>query len=773
MANIAWFKEISKNDIGLVGGKGLNLGIMYNLGLPVPPGFVVTAQAYKDFLIETALYDDILELLQGLDVEDTQKLEETAQHIQDMIIAEEMPEQIKKDIVEAYKNLDINTDVFKSVSKIALDIIKAGRDKPYVAVRSSATAEDLPQASFAGQQATFINVKGNKEVVAAVQQCWASLFTARAIYYRVKNNFPHEKVLIAVVVQRMINSEAAGVVFTANPSTNNTDEIMIEAAFGFGDAVVAGLVNPDNYIVDKETLNIKHKKINKKDFMFIRDYVLNKTVKKPLSEEKANKQVLSEEQIKKLAELAKKIESHYKNPQDIEFAVEENRLYIVQTRSITTLHKKEEEHEEISEESILEGLAASPGIASGPVKIVHEIKDLYKIKQGDILVTKMTNPDFVVAMEKASAIVTDQGGSTSHAAIVSRELQIPCVVGTEKATEILNENDIITVDGTNGKVYRGKIEIKHEEEKQVSYTRGEIETTAEIKVISDLPGHAERAAMTGADGVGLVRLEFMIAEGGVHPAKYIRDNREEEYIELLVKGISGIAKAFSGKPVWVRTSDIRTDEYRNLEGGDEEPTETDPMIGWHGIRRGLDEIGILKAEFEAIKRVHDMGYSNVGIMLPFLINVDELIKSKDIMREVGLEPLKDIEFGVMIETPASCWIIDELCKEGISFISFGTNDLTQLTLGIDRNNERIQKLFSELHPAVLGEIKKVVKTCQKYNVKTSICGQAGSNTKMAEFLVSIGIDSISANPDAVQLIRQVVAKAEKKLILKAARKFNE
>jgi len=419
---------------------------------------------------------------------------------------------------------------------------------------------------------------------------------------------------------------------------------------------------------------------------------------------------------------------------------------------------------------LIKGETASRGVYHGRVKIIKDASELNKIEKGDILVTSMTTPDMVPAMQKAGAIVTDEGGMTCHAAIVSREMGIPCIVGTEHATQILKENQEITVNATHGIVYSGKVEIKQEEKKIIATMQGETLLTAtDIKVIMDLPDVAERAAQTGADGVGLVRIEIMIANSGIHPAEYIRQDRDEDYKNMLKEGIGKIAKAFLHKPVWVRCSDLRSDEYRNLKGGDKEPKETDPMIGWHAIRRLLDEPRILKAEFKAIKELHEEGFDNVGVMLPFIIRTDEVKKAKEIMREVGLEPCKDIDFGVMIETPASCWIIEDLCKEGISFVSFGTNDLTQLTLGIDRNNQRISKLFDEMHPAVLGEISKVIKTCRRYKVKTSICGQAGSRPEMADFLVHQGVDSISANVDVVDEIRRVVARTERKLLLEKER----
>ncbi len=762
---IAWFKDLNKDSVAIAGGKGANLGEMFNIGLPVPPGFAVTAQTYKEFIEETGIKEKILEILKTIDVNNTEQLQEKANEIQKLIVSTEVPEEIKEDILEAYDALSAEK------SDKPQDLVRE-KEKPFVAVRSSATAEDLPEASFAGQQATFLNIRGDEELIRAVRGCWASLFTARAVYYREKNNFPHEKVLISVIVQKMINSEKSGVMFSINPSTNNMNEVVIEAAFGLGEAIVSGAVNPDLYVVDKNTLEIKKIEIKEQKIKFVRDPETGKTIKKPLTEREEIQQVLNDAEIKQLAVYAKRIEKHYNKPQDIEWAIERDNVYIVQSRAVTTIKEavKEKVVENGEKEILVKGEVASPGVASGIVKIIHEISELDKIHKGDVLVTRMTTPDMVPAMQRASAIVTDEGGITCHAAIVSREMGIPCIVGTGNATSILKEGDEVTVHATHGVVYRGQvIEEKIPEEVKPVVAPMPIITATQIKVIMDLPDFAEKAAATNADGVGLVRLEMMIAEGGELPSHYIKTGRKEEYIKLLVDGIGKIARAFRNKPVWVRTSDIRTDEYRSLKGGEDEPHETDPMIGWHGIRRSLDEPEILKAEFEAIKRLHDQGLKNIGVMLPFVIRAREVRKAKEIMREIGLEPCRDIQFGVMIETPASCFIIKELCEEGIDFISFGTNDLTQLTLGIDRNNERIAKLYDEMHPAVLREIAAVIKVCKKYGVKTSICGQAGSRPDMAAFLVKHGIDSISANPDAVQQIREVVARAERKLLLAAER----
>lgn len=784
-ASIVWLSEINKKDIAIAGGKGANLAEMYNTGLPVPPAFIVTAQAFATFLNKSKLRDKILAIVNSIDLENTTELETKAKEIQQLIVSAEMPEELATEIIEAYEALGAeSTEVTKLLGKA---------EPVFVAVRSSATTEDLTTASFAGQQETFLNIRGNEALLEAVKKCWASLFTARAIYYRSRKGFSHEKSYIAVIIQKMINSDKSGVTFTINPVTNNKNEIVIEAVFGLGEGIVSGTIEPDTYIVTKTNLELKNKRIGKKKLLFTRNFE-GKTIKKEIPEKEWDKQVLNDHELKLLANYAIRIEEHYKWPQDIEWAIEKDKIYIVQSRPVTTIKKEieKETKKEIEGKLLLEGLAASPGIASGVVKIISELKDLNKIQPGDILVTRMTNPDMVVTMQKAKAIVTDEGGLTAHAAIVSREIGLPCIVGTKIATKLLKDGQIITVDGTNGKIYEGEIEAIEIEEKlkieekptiaapkpnlamlippevreafEMARKRKESESKEGtkvkgtlVKVNCDLPDVAERAAATGADGVGLVRIEFIIAKAGIHPAEYIRRKEAHKYSELLANGIEKIAKAFQGKPVWVRTSDIRTDEYRNLIGAEQEPKEDNPMLGWHGIRRSLDEPEILKAEFKAIKILHDKGYKNIGVMIPFVTSVEELRKAKALCREVGLEPCHDVEFGVMIETPASCMIIEELCSEGISFVSFGTNDLTQLTLGIDRNNEKLARLYDEMHPAVLRLIEMVINVCKMYGVETSICGQAGSRIEMAQFLAKKGISSISANIDSVKLIREAIA----------------
>lgn len=746
---IVWFNDLSKEDVGLAGGKGANLGELVRAGLPVPPGFVVTSEAYRRFLKEGKIWDKIQKILENTDVDKTKELQEASKKIRELIMHSSMPEDLKLKIKEYYKKLS--------------------NGEEFVAIRSSATAEDLPGASFAGQQETYLNIRGAENVVKNVQKCWSSLFTPRAIFYREKKGFEHGKVAIAVVVQRMINADKAGVMFTIHPATGEKDKIVIEGAWGLGEGVVSGTVTPDHYVVDKNTGEILEKEVALKEVMFVRDKRTGETVKKEVPEKKRNKQVLNEKEIKELANFGKIIEEHYEFPQDIEWAIEGKNIYILQSRPITVLyHGAEARKEEEGEKEILvKGLGASPGIGSGKVKIISGVEELDKIKEGDVLVTVMTNPDMVPAMKRASAIVTDEGGMTCHAAIVSRELGIPCIVGTQKATRVLKDDMEVTVDGTRGVVYKGLTKTEKKEE-VIAAAPPKIITATEIKANISIPEIAPKVAPI-ADGVGLLRVEHMILGIGKHPIKFIEDNQEEELVHRIADGVRKVAQAFYPKPVWYRTLDAPTDEFRTLEGGEDEPIEHNPMLGWRGIRRALDQPELLKAEFKAIKKLVEEGFKNIGVMIPLVQHPHELRRAKEIAKEVGLIPHRDVKFGIMIETPAAALIVEDFIKEGIDFISFGTNDLTQYTLALDRNNERVAKLYTEKHKAVQKLIKEVIRICRKHGVETSICGQAGSDPEIAEKLVEYGITSISANPDAVEAVREMVARTELKLLLDKVR----
>jgi len=1166
---IAWFKELSKKSVPLVGGKAANLGEMVKIKLPVPPGFVVTAQAYLEFIEQTRIKNKIYKILSKLRAEDTEKTHDAAEAIQELILEQEIPVEIKNDIIHAYENLQVDTDIFKLANKDTLQFIKAGRDLPYVAVRSSATAEDSPEASFAGQNRTFLNIIGKENVVKAVQQCWASLFTARSIYYRIKNNFSHEKVLIAVIIQKMVNSKKSGVIFTVDPTTNK-DEIVIEAGWGLGEAVVSGAINPDNYKVDKNELKIIDKKINKQEWMFIRDINLGRTIKKTIRDGMQESQVLEDNEIIKLANFAKKIEEHYGTPQDIEFAIEDHNIYIVQTRPITTTKKEfKEEKLEQAGEPILTGLGASPGIATGNVKIVHDLEDLSKIEKGDILVTRMTTPDMVPSLERASAVITNEGGSTCfsgdtkiltdkgfmtmgeiceeisqnrklktlsldpktyqikwksilatikrkaelckiqvsptlrskqnflkvtldhkfltlenrkllkkelnnillkkegilvadripslnisddeikkcylygalfsdgslsvnkrggyvinfsqniekrklefidsvsqsfeesygeklrpstsknrpnelnlrcfkkeihnqllcvkqnivstilsmekeqllafiggyidgdgslgdhqilitvgekninmleglvccllrlgvsphisktkswyiihlteriekllkyskkiknsydkkfgdkffiskqiisdvidkinyrgkmkhayltkdlmisdkaikkrvilrvnnkeeflklinsdfemnrvkfeenlgenpvynltvdskdelghnyvvftsnytpvivgncHAAIVSRELGIPAIVGTETATQVLKENQEVTVDAYNGKVYEGKVALEKHEEVQI----GEVgETKTKIYMNLSLPDEIDEHKDLPIDGIGLMRIEFLIASKiREHPLFLIETGEQYKYVNVLSDGISKVASAINPKPIIVRFSDFKTNEYRDLEGGEKfEPHEDNPLIGWRGVSRYISDefIEAFKLECQAIKKVRDSGLKNVHVMLPFVRTTKEVEKVLEIMKEQGLERREDFKIALMAEVPSIIFLADEFCKY-CDLFSIGSNDLTMLILGVDRDSAILGKMgyFDERNEAVKRAIKSLIETAHQHNVKVSLCGQAPSvYSEFVEFLVKNKIDSISVNPDAVLKVKKAVSEIEK------------
>ncbi|MFH1307550.1 MAG: phosphoenolpyruvate synthase [archaeon] len=738
---VKWLSELSKDDVAKVGGKGANLAEMYNNKFPVPPAFVITSETYKSFLEKTGIDKEIYSILEKLDEEDTDELDEASKKIREIIETPEMPKDMQEEILEAYEHLDINREALQQASGDALAILKKGKEPVFVAVRSSATAEDSDAASFAGQQDSFLNVKGKSSLIEHVKKCFSSLFTARSIYYRLKKGFKHEDVFVAVVVQKMIDSEKSGVMFSQDP-VEQTDNLIIEAVYGLGEGIVSGKIKPDHYKVSRD-LEILSKDISNKKIAIVRNSAgANELVK--LNEDRSKSQVLKDYEIKKLADYGVKLEEHYGKPQDVEFALEANEIYIVQTRPITTETIAIEETEG---KEILAGIPASPGIGSGKVRLVLDLKDMKKVKKGDVLVTEMTNPDMVVTMQKSIAIVTDEGGMTCHASIVSREMGIPCVVGTREATKILKDDMEVTVNGSTGKVYEGLAESKKAEIKEA------VPTKTKLKVIVDLPGFAKRASLTGLKHTGLTRLEGIIASSQKHPFYFLKKGNMGEYEKIIYEGIKQIAEYFD--EIWVRTSDIRSDEYSNLEGAPKE-IESNPMLGMHGIRAGLKFKEILKAELRALKRIEN---TKIGLLLPQVISVHEVKQVKETLQEIEF---LDAKVGVMVETPASVQIIEELCKEGIEFISFGTNDLTQFTLAIDRNNEEVQYIYDETNPAVLSQLAHVIRVCKKYDIETSICGQAGSNKDMVEFLVKHGIDSISVNADVAWEISEFVKELEEK-----------
>ncbi|MUV86646.1 phosphoenolpyruvate synthase [Natronomonas sp. CBA1123] len=748
---VLWLDEIGSDDLGSVGGKGASLGEMTAAGLPVPPGFVVTAGTYRTFIEETGIDEELFEAV-DVDSEDSTALAEAEAKAKELILETKLPDEVRDGILAAYDDLE--------------------EGESFVAVRSSATAEDLPDASFAGQQETFLNIT-REDLVDRVKRCWASLFTQRAIYYRNEQGFDHEIVDIAVVVQQMVDAEKSGVLFTSHPSTGEP-KIIIEAAWGLGEAVVSGSVSPDNYVVDRETGEVLETTVADKKIEMVKDPDTGKTIEREVEDDRRKAQVLDKSEIEKLVDIGERAENHYDDPQDIEWAIIDGEVYMLQSRPITTISEGATESAAADGNGgdvLVKGLGASPGIASGPVRIVRKLDQLDKVGEGDIIVTEMTTPDMVPAMKRASGIITDEGGMTSHAAIVARELGAPAVVGTGDGTEILGDGQVVTLDGDKGTVTEGATEPEAETDALEDVRpQNPVKpmTATEVKVNVSIPEAAERAAATGADGVGLLRMEHMILSTNKTPERYLDDHGVDAYVEEIVEGVRGVADEFYPRPVRVRTLDAPTDEFRQLEGGDDEPHEHNPMLGYRGIRRSLDRPDVFAHELEAFRRLFDMGYDNVEVMFPLVNDAEDVIRARNLMEEAGIDPEKR-NWGVMIETPASALGVEAMAEAGIDFASFGTNDLTQYTLAVDRNNEHVADRFDELHPAVLKLIGTTIETCREHDVKTSICGQAGSKPEMARFLVNEGVSSISANIDAVRDVQHEVKRVEQKLLLDSVR----
>ena len=756
MKRIAEIKELSVNDIPYVGGKGANLGELTSAGFPVPGAFVLTTVAYDYFLGKSNILKDIEKELAGIDRSSDQNLTEAAARIRELFETYAIPADLRKEVVASYKKL-----------------FPKGKEG-FVAVRSSATAEDLPDASFAGQQETFLNVRGEEDLMDKVRKCWSSLFTPRAIAYREKQGFAHEDVKLAVVVQRMVNSDVSGIMFTVDPNSGKKD-IIIEAGYGLGEAIVGGEVTPDTYTVDKGKMEVVQRRISVQKWKYVKS-AEGKTVKVDIPEKDRKSQKLSDEKIIEVAEVGRQIEIHYERPMDMEWCIEDGEVYMVQARPITAVGSSDNETVDgVSEESIITtGLGASPGLASGRVTVYEEGMSLDVVKEGDVLVTSMTMPDMVPAMSRAAAIVTDEGGMTCHAAIISRELGTPCVVGTGNATGLLSEGMTVTVDGTTGKVYSGKIECsKQDPEDSISDDEGIPVTATKIMVNLSMPLKAEEVSKLPVDGVGLMRSEFLFTNYvGEHPMYVIEQGRSEELVNKLAEGIGKVAKAFFPRPIVLRTSDFKSNEYKDMKGGaDYEPNESNPMIGWRGCSRYVSDNyrEAYMCELRAIKKVREeMGLKNLWVMLPFVRTIDEVEKIIAMMESVGLKRCGDFKLYFMAELPVNIFMAEEFCEYCDAF-SIGSNDLTQLVLGVDRDSDILGRMgyFDERNIGVKRAIKHLIEVAHENGKTVSICGQAPSvYPEFAEFLVKEGIDSISLNPDTVLKTKRMIASVERKLLLK-------
>lgn len=771
---VVWFEEVGKEDTGLVGGKGANLGEMINARLPIPYGFIITSTSYFQFIKEARLQQKIKDILAAVNYNNPNELQQASTHIQELILGADIPKDLGKEIIRYYDNLTAKeTAYFKNrlnPLEKTVHSIKHLYNQPLVAVRSSATAEDLPTASFAGQQETYLNVKGETHLLQKVKECWASLFTERAIYYRHEQGFDHFRIGLAAVVQRMVQSEKSGVAFSIDPVTNDKTKIVIEAIFGLGEYIVQGKVTPDHYEIEKRSLIMLRKDSNYQTAKFVKSGQTNREIK--LSKKTGSVQKLTDEEIIKVALLTRDIENHYYFPQDIEWAIEGDTVFIVQSRPITTIKqtkktisdKKTETGTLKIEVPILIGAPASPGIGTGPVKIIHTPREIDRVKKGDILVAPQTNPDYVPAMKRATAIVTERGGRTSHAAIVSRELGIPAVVGAERATKILKDAMIVTVNGKTGEIFKGKIVGGEQpigvEQKHIRHLR----TVTKVYVNLAQPDEAKKVAGLPVDGIGLLRAEFMIAGIGTHPNEFIRKHQEHFFVNKLANDLFTFVKAFSPRPIVYRATDFKTNEYRHLNGGSRyEPHEENPMLGFRGASRYIVHSGVFEMEMMAVKKIWESGYNNLHVMIPFVRVPWELIKIKDLMKGYGMFNFHGFKLWIMVEVPACALSIEEFIKIGIDGVSIGSNDLTMMLLGVDRDNEEVANIYDERNPAVTSLLEYVVKTCSEHGVTSSICGQAPSDyPEIVEKLVKYGVTSVSVNPDAVIRTREQIFEIEKK-----------
>jgi pyruvate,water dikinase len=761
-SRIVWLQGTNGAAIEKVGGKGANLAELISAGIPVPPGFVVPTDVYREFLDITGLSTVLPKLLEGLDIEETVDLEARSEEIRSAIMDKAMPAEVATAIADAYHQLVDGKDT-------------------YVAIRSSATAEDLIDTSFAGQYATYLNVSGADEVIKAVQSCWASLLGARATFYRTTHGFADMSIDLAVIVQRMVQSEKAGVMFTLHPTTGNPEQIEISAAYGLGEAVVSGSITSDTYLYDKNTGAISERSVVTQKRLLVRkkgshsqdnDYGENSWEDVPVPDSGSAK--LTDQQIEELAAIGRKVETHYGYPQDIEWAFEQGCFYLTQTRPVTVKSIEYSLDDDPlateSAEVLLTGQSASPGVGAGHVRILAGPDECNLLEPGEILVAKMTTPDYVPAMQRAAGIVTEQGSRTCHAAIVSRELGLPCIVGAEGALETLQNGDLVTLDGSHGQIFEGVAETrlawgkKREEELIAKQSeQAAIETKTKVMVILADPEQAQSVAHRNVDGVGLLRAEFILARIGKHPRKFIQEGQGEEYIQRLTDGIMTFCTAFDSRPVVYRLLDFKTNELANLEGGKEfEGPEENPMLGFRGAARYTRDPEVFALEIEAIKRVRAK-FKNLYVMIPFVRTPLELREVIELMAKHDLKRSDDFKLWIMAELPSNVLILDKFIDEGIDGISIGSNDLTQLILGMDRDNERLTNIGDERNEAVMQAFEMLITTAKSRGITASICGQAPSDfPEITEKLVAWGITSISVSPDMIERTRQIVKACEDK-----------